>query len=130
MVREALVWLGEDDPAVTRETVIADDPRKNELAELLEVWADALGGRPITLAELADEATKSPRSKTAVLHQALAERTYKQVFNTRSVGRYLAKHKARPVGGRVLRCEDDPSSGVKRYRLETPGAPPAIDAPF
>jgi hypothetical protein len=83
----------------------------------------------ITLAELADEANKTPRSKMAALHQALTERTYKQVFNTRSVGRYLAKHKDRHVGGRVLRCEDDPS-GVKRYRLETPGAPPAIDAPF
>lgn len=129
LVREALVWLGEEDPAVTRENVIADDPRKNELAELLELWADALGGRSVTLAELADEATKSPRAKVAALHQALAERTPKHVFNTRSVGRYLARHKDRLVGGRRLRCEDDPS-GVKRYRLETPGAPPAIDAPF
>jgi len=76
LVREALVWLGEEDPAVTRETVIADDPRKNELAELLELWAEALGGRSVILAELADEANKAPRSKTAALHQALAERTY------------------------------------------------------
>lgn len=103
LVREALVWLGEEDPAVTRENVIADDPRKNEVAELLELWAEALGGRSITLAELADEANKAPRLKTAALHQALAERTYKQVFNTRSVGRYLAKHKDRHVGGRVQR---------------------------
>jgi hypothetical protein len=129
LVREALVWLGEEDPAVTRESVIADDPRKNELAELLELWADALGGRSVTLAELADEAIKAPRTKVAALHQALAERTPKHVFNTRSVGRYLARHKDRLITGRVLRCEDDPS-GVKRYRLETPGAPPAIDAPF
>jgi hypothetical protein len=129
LVREALVWLGEEDPAVTRENVIADDPRKNELAELLELWADALGGRAVTLAELADEATRVPRSKTAELHQALAERTLKHVFNTRSVGRYLARHKDRLVGGRVLRCEDA-ASGVKRYRLETPSAPPPIHTPF
>ncbi|SMY07240.1 bifunctional DNA primase/polymerase [Flavimaricola marinus] len=129
LVREALVWLGEEDPAVTRENVIADDPRKNELAELLELWADALGGRSVTLAELANDATKTPRSKTAALHQALAERTPKPVFNTRSVGRYLAKHKDRLVSGRKLLCIDDPS-GVKRYRLETPGLPPAIDTPF
>lgn len=129
LVREALVWLGEEDPAVTRENVIADDPRKNELAELLELWADALGGRSVTLAELADDATKAPRSKTAALQQALAERTPKHVFSTRSVGRYLAKHKDRLVNGRKLLCIDDPS-GVKRYRLETPGLPPAIDTPF
>ncbi len=129
LVREALVWLGEEDPAVTREHVMAEDPRKNELAELLELWADALGGRAITLSELAEETTNAPRSKLAALYQALAERTPKHIFNTRSVGRYLAKHKDRLVGGRVLRCEDDPS-GVKRYRLETPGAPPPIDMPF
>ena len=59
----------------------------------------------------------------------LAERTPRNVFNSRSVGRYLGKHKDRLVGGRVLRCEDDPS-GVKRYRIEVPGASAEIEPPF
>ncbi|WP_413717971.1 hypothetical protein [Silicimonas sp. MF1-12-2] len=129
LVREALVWLGEEDPALTRENVIADDPRKYELAELLELWEEALGSRAVTLSELVEETNNAPSSMVAALHQALAERTQRHVFNTRSVGRYLGKHKDRLVSGRVLRCEDDPS-GVKRYRLEFPGAPPPIEPPF
>lgn len=128
IVREALVWLGEDDPTVTRERVIADDPKKGDLAELLDLWAEALGGRPVTLSEIAEEA-RLAGGPIADLHQALAGRTLKGVFNTRSVGRYLLRQKDRVVGGRVLRCDDDPS-GVKRYRLEGPGQKVTADPPF
>lgn len=129
MIREALVWLDEADPTTTRERVIADDPRKGDLAELLDLWADALGGQPTTLAEIAKETGQSSNGKIAILHDALATRTYKGTFNTRSVGRYLGKHKDRVVSGQVLRCVDDPS-GVKRYRLEKIGQAPATDIPF
>lgn len=128
-IREALVWLEEADPTTTRERVIADDPRKGDLAELLELWADALDAQPTTLAEIGEAAGQNQHSKIAVLYDALAARTYKATFNTRSVGRYLGKHKDRVVGGRVLRCVDDPS-GVKRYRLETIGQPPSVEIPF
>lgn len=128
-IREALVWLDEADPCTTRERVIADDPRKGDLAELLDLWGDALGGQPTTLAEIVESASYNQNSKVTVLHDALAARTYKGTFNSRSVGRYLGKHKDRVVGGRVLRCVDDPS-GVKRYRLETIGQPPSVEIPF
>lgn len=129
VVREALVWLGEADPTTTRERVIADDPRKGDLAELLELWDDALGGQPTTLAEIGEMVGHNHQSKITVLYDALANRTSKGIFNTRSVGRYLGKHKDRVVGGRALRCVDDPS-GVKRYRLETIGQPPSVEIPF
>jgi hypothetical protein len=129
MIREALVWLDEADPTTTRERVIADDPRKGDLAELLDLWAEALGGHSTTLAEIAEAAGQNQHSKIAALHDALATRTYKGTFNTRSVGRYLSKHKDRVVSGRVLRCVDDPS-GVKRYRLDQLGQVPAVDVPF
>lgn len=129
LVREALVWLGEDDPTVTRERVISDDPRKGEVVELLELWHEALGGQAVTLSEIAEMTTKAPRGKINELQQALAERTPKGTFNPRSVGRYLARHKDRLVGGRVLRCIDD-SSGVKRYRVELANSPPPVDSPF
>lgn len=129
LVREALVWLDEKDPIVTRERVIADDPRKGELADLFATWGEALGGRAVTLAEIADEASNQLSGNVGRLYQILAERTPKGIFSATSIGRYLGRHKDRLVGGRVLRCIDDPS-GVKRYRLEVPGAPPANDTPF
>ena len=129
IVREALVWLKEADPTKTRERVIADDPGKGELADLLEQWADALGEKSTTLAEIAEAASQNQHGKITVLHDALAALTYKGIFNTRSVGRYLGKHKDRVVSGQVLRCVDDPS-GVKRYRLERVGKVPENDIPF
>lgn len=129
LVREALVWLGEDDPTVTRERVISDDPRKGDLAELLELWSEALGGQAMTIAEIEKKAGIEQRGKTKDLLQALADRTPKGIFNALSVGRYLARHKDRFVGGRVLRSIDDPS-GVKRYRVELANSPPPVDSPF
>lgn len=129
-IREALVWLGEHDPIVTRERVVADDPRKGDLSELLILWREALGGRSVTLAELGAEAARNPRGKVGELHQALAERTPKGHFNPRSVGRLLARHKDRVVAGRVLYCTDDPS-GMKRYRVDEVGVTEAPDdTPF
>jgi hypothetical protein len=129
LVREALVWLGEDDPTVTRERVISDDPRKGEVGELLELWYEALGNQTVSLSEIAEKGARTTHGKINDLQQALAARTPKGVFNARSVGRYLAKHKDRLVGGRVLRCIDDPS-GVKRYRVEVMGSASPQDTPF
>lgn len=129
LVREALVWLGEDDPTVTRERVMSDDPRKGEVVELLELWREVLGGQAMTLAEIEKKASIEQRGRTKDLLQALADRTPKGAFNAWSVGKYLARHKDRFVGGRVLRRIDDPS-GVKRYRVELANSPPPVDSPF
>lgn len=120
LVREALLWVGEADPVSTRDRVIADDPRKGELAELLEIWDEAMGERPVTLAEIEHEGSGGQRGPVFALYSALASRTKHNEFNPRSIGRHLAKLKDRIVGGRVLRCHDDPS-GVKRYQLQVVG---------
>lgn len=128
VVREALVWLGEEDPIITRERVIADDPRKGDLAELLEIWSDAFGGQTVTLADI----EKRHRAADPVVRQicdALISRSHKDQFNTRSIGRHLSKQKDRPAGGKVLRCLDSPS-GVKRYRVETLGDASTTETPF
>lgn len=118
VVREALIWLGAADPADTRERVISDDPRKGELAELLVLWVEALDDATVTLSELDHRADDVRSSSVSKLRDELAAKTRHGHFNARSVGRYLAKHKDRVVGGLVLRCEDDPS-GSKRYRVES-----------
>ncbi len=114
MVRDALVWLGEDDPETTRLDILADDPSKNTLVELLVVWEEALGDIWVTIADL----PKLPHSKAKVaLVCELNGATRQHEFNPRSVGRFLAKHVDRIAGGRVLRAEAGPGS-VKRYRVE------------
>ena len=46
----------------------------------------------------------------------LTANTRQPYFNARSVGRFLAKHLDRVVGGLALRADAD-SSGIKRYRV-------------
>ena len=138
LVRDALLWLGLPDPAVTRERIMLDDPMKSELAGLLDAWVAALGDREYGLAEIGamGEEARSPEIKE--LYGALVAMTRNGQFNTKSIGRLLLKHKDRIVGGRVLRSYAD-SAGSKRYRVEFVGghvpvesedASPDMEFPF
>jgi hypothetical protein len=123
LVREAIVWLGYDDPADTRERVLADDPAKAVLLDLLRLWWTVLKDRPVTLAELAAMADKQGHDKADDLVAELISNTRYQKFNARSVGRFLAKHIDRRVGGLVLLSEMD-GTGVKSYRVRDVSAAP------
>jgi len=116
LVREALLWLGHDDPADTRERILADDPAKAVLLDLLRLRRSALQDRPVTLSELATMADKQGNGPAQDLVAELIASTRYQHFNARSVGRSLAKHVDRIVGGLVLLSDSD-GSGVKSYRV-------------
>lgn len=118
LIREALVWLGCHDPANTRDRVLADDPQKAVLLDLLRLWWQAMDDRRVTLTELAALADQD--SEVRKLVEELAANTRQPGFNARSVGRFLAKHIDRVVGGMALRAEAD-SSGIKRYRVVETG---------
>ncbi|WP_282027619.1 bifunctional DNA primase/polymerase [Ruegeria faecimaris] len=121
LVRDALLWLGLPDPAVTRERIMLDDPMKSELAGLLDAWVAALGDREYGLAEIGAMAEESSSPEIKELFGALVAMTRNGQFNTKSIGRLLLKHKDRIVGGRVLRSYAD-SAGSKRYRVEFVGS--------
>ena len=116
LIREALVWLGADDPAETRERILADDPAKAILLDLLRLWRAALGDSPVTLAELSALADKSARGPEHDLITELIANTRYPTFNSKSIGRFLAKHVDRIAGGYVLTAEPD-GSGAKRYQV-------------
>lgn len=119
LVRETLIWLGEEDPLVTRERLIADDPKKSDLAELLEVWAAAApGGKQFTLTQIDEQGqADASDSSLAQLRSALISRSLKDVFNPRSIGRYLGRRKDRVIGVRALRAQDN-GAGVRLYWVE------------
>lgn len=134
VVREAIVWLGWDDPADTRERILADDPAKAILLDLLRLWWGALGERPVTLAELAALADKSGRGPEHDLITELISNTRYPSFNTKSIGRFLGKHVDRIVGGFVLLSEPD-GSGAKKYQVrdvsaKSQGRPDGGTSPF
>lgn len=114
VVREAIVWLGREDPAQSRERILLEDPQKGELLDLLRLWWTALKGQRKTLAELNAIAEEGKAPKVGELVAILSAKTRQGMFNARSIGKYLTKQVDRIAGGLALHAEID-SSGTKRY---------------
>ncbi|NWG52878.1 MAG: bifunctional DNA primase/polymerase [Hydrogenophilaceae bacterium] len=53
-IREALTWLDQPDPALSRSRVQDEDPEREELGEVMAAWAEAFGDRPVTVREALD----------------------------------------------------------------------------
>ncbi|MBN8521502.1 MAG: hypothetical protein J0L77_06370 [Alphaproteobacteria bacterium] len=118
-IREALVWLGQADPAETRNFLFANDPRKAALAELLTEWYECLGSKPITLSEINDLnlSQNGGNGKYATLHKMLADLTGHGFFNTQKVGAKLRGYVDRVVSGKMLRY-DPHNHGAKWYVVD------------
>lgn len=119
IVREALVWLGQADPAETRNLIMAHDPRKAALAEILNEWYQCFGSEPQTLAEIHDlyYGQKGEDGRYTLLHQMLADLTGSHFFNAQKVGAKLRGHLDRVVAGKMLRYHPDPH-GAKWYVVD------------
>ncbi len=104
IIREALVWLGLPDPLEARSALNSQDPRRAETAELLRLWAAALGSRRYTLAEFAREVDGTEAtSPERLLFQYLIEMSGKNFWSARSVGRRLGAIRDQPINGMRLR---------------------------
>jgi hypothetical protein len=114
IIRESLVWLECHDPEDTRDRILADDPQKAVLLDLLRLWRQTLGDQRKMLTEMV--ALADSNADVRKLVEELTANTRQPYFNARSVGRFLAKHLDRVVGGLALRADAD-SSGIKRYRV-------------
>ena len=110
-VRGALVWLGRADPVATRETILANDPQKGELLEVMEVWESAFGDEAVTTGAIGVdlEGNASHRELCGLLREVACRGG---PYSPRSVGKWLAKHADRVVGGRRFVRE-----GQRHWRL-------------
>lgn len=109
-VRGALVWLDCADPAETRLSILANDPRKDELILVMEMWERTFGATAIDVAEIERRAlprTSAPDAVT-ILRDKLVEVCCRNGnWSGKSVGWWLRRNKDRVVGGRCLRCFSD-----------------------
>lgn len=125
LVRETLVWSGRSDPADTRAEVLGNDPRRDELVELLAAWEAGVGGEPLTLAQLRAWAKdRSEGDPLKNLVRLLENRAGRGVWDPLRLGNYLRRYRDRLVGGRRL-VVDGTTGGAQRWRLEggTPHEP-------
>jgi hypothetical protein len=103
-IRGALVWLGQADPADTREAILENDPRKNELLEVMDAWEMAFANTPVEIADLSKTGERTDdKDKLRDLLIDVACRG--QGWNSRSAGWWLARNVERIIGGRCFRRE-------------------------
>ena len=103
-IRGALVWMGCSDPADTRSAILDNDPRKDELLVVMDLWEQALGTTPVEVADLTTGGTTG--ADTSALMTKLTEVACRGgLWSGKSVGWWLRRNKDRVIGGRSLRCE-------------------------
>lgn len=110
-IRGALVWLACADPELTRRGIIENDPKKDELTTVLELWERAVGIAEIGVADIdtralsseLDRADLDERTAMRELRDTLTEIACRGVWNSKSVGWWLRGNKDRVVDGRCLR---------------------------
>lgn len=143
LVRNALLWMGEEDPLATMSEVSENDPARNELLAVITAWKEAFGDRDMRAqdvaekAECVDEDGKTPLHKDlrdALMHVAGS----RGEVDSRRLGMWLAKNAKSPVGD--MRITSRLANGNKLWRLErtdgsriTPisqGQPPTQVDPF
>jgi putative DNA primase/helicase len=129
-VRDALIWLGEPDPCKTMERIRIEDPRLKELAAVLGYWKSAIGERPVTVKELIDMATDRyvPSSHGVDLNGSdFMHPDFREALlvvggdggfiNSRRLGNWLSKHKAKVVGNLRL-VPATMQRGENRWKVE------------
>jgi hypothetical protein len=106
-IRGALVWLDRADPADTRLSILANDPKKDELITIMEIWEQAFGAAQVDVAEIERLAQPhiAPPSNVTLLRNKLIEICGKGGgWSGKSVGWWLVRNKDRVIGGKCFRC--------------------------
>jgi putative DNA primase/helicase len=125
LVREPLMWLGEDDPVLTMEKTRQDDPQLGKLRVVIAAWTTAIGSREVSVGDLIACANESipPHDqgdgggyyRHAELREALLAVASKgrDDVNSEALAWWLRKNARRPVkldeGGpsyRLTRSDD------------------------
>jgi hypothetical protein len=108
-IRETLVWLGEIDPAETRQEILSNDTASQELEQIMSVWETEFGDRDVSVSDIRAE------SRLGIL---LLDAISRREWSAKSVGHYLKRHKARIKNGKQFMCHKDNKANMLKWRLE------------
>lgn len=103
LCRHSLVWVGCSDPAENLYRNMHHDPEREVLRRFYSEWTALFGARPLKARDVLKRVTASnPQTQDfAELLQDIAG-DHTGAVKTRSLGRWLAKHNGRIVGGQQL----------------------------
>jgi hypothetical protein len=141
-VRAALVWLGEDDPCDTRESIRDDDPVTAGLAGLVAAWTASLGTGEIkptsndgwhTTTQIVAAANEAdPHDYNGLMYPALhgaLTAVMPRGVTPDGLGRYLSRFVDRVVGKHRLRKRKNPETRQAEYLIEVLGPGPSVAVP-
>ena len=114
LVRGALVWLGEPDPCITREHIVADDPVKSKLAAFFAAVHNAMRDRWFSASELlkmADDQVNPHPELEDIVYEAVPK------GNSIALGVYLKANESKIIGGLTLRGEDNKHKKIREYKM-------------
>ena len=117
LVRGALMWLGQPDPATAVFEAMSEDPDRDLLGRLLTAWRREFGTDRVGVRELVARATdwQSRGSELKeVIHEIADERGE---INRRRLGRWVARHQGMVAYGLRLEREPSKTCGSERWKL-------------
>jgi hypothetical protein len=115
-IREPLVWLGLGDPCKTRETVLTDDPEREEYLAALHALYQEFGHNKFRVKNLLHRCDKNQALSTAMLAVG-----HQKEINPVSLGWFLRSVRDRILGGLQLKRLGK-SSGVAEWGIvKVPG---------
>jgi hypothetical protein len=126
LVRGALVWLGKVDPVTSREKLVAADPVRAMLGELLDLWRQQFAGQLMTVADLSTKLSAGGPTLARRLRDLLEQAGHGR-WDAAKIGRFLKAHRGRPVGGLVLHSVMKAKQNVWWVQPSADGPPPAAE---
>jgi hypothetical protein len=81
IIREVLAWLDQPDPAVTRKLVLGDDPTRQELYEIMNLWHECFGNKAMTIADVGREIEKTKTGNVVPSNSLIALETALKQFD-------------------------------------------------
>jgi len=120
LVRCALVWLGQPDPAAAIFSRMAEDPDRETLGRMLVAWKAAFGSSPTAVRDALKHIDyfgtgDTSRTELAELFRDVAE--LKGEVNRNRLGRWIARHQGRIVNGLKF-MRDTPAGGSERWSVK------------
>ena len=138
LIREALVWLDQPDPADTMKELSVDDPVANDVRQMMEAWWTCYGSGAVKLSaalkdarEGRDESTGTTGEARHALFEAMHSALKGKDLDEAAMGRWFKKRDQLIVDGRrFVRGVDGhkvreitllkPDAGALRGALNTP----------
>ncbi|MGE0294807.1 MAG: bifunctional DNA primase/polymerase [Hyphomonadaceae bacterium] len=120
LVREALVWLGEEDPALTVDTALALDPELETLRRVLTLWHDAFGSSPVTVTRIGQEQFDEETSAAQLKRLMTESWCQGKPWTGQKISAELRKRSGR-VAGNMRLAKAGEISGVDAWRVEAVG---------